>query len=416
VGEGDQVIAALPYQFKIDSADIDAWGGGLQISYGPLRRTSSSTALIDWYGVDLCLRASDPVAAHAVVRHDALTVDVAFDLEDASESVSASASKSAPAATTDVTPKRFTATLARGSPYATALYQGGATPVIASSRPLLFFHPVSSAEAETAGLDSTCVSAFQATYDNTCPVALGENRGLATVTWLLFFEGPNVKLSAGDDGSSLLVEPSSFTAGGAVRAALVPPLLHGGATSPTSGFPVDFLGGGNGEKGSSSSSGTSSSLSPDAIVLLKHAVAWPSGGDVEWDLNPPPPPSQISTAATLHGFAGSAQQDGFVKAFEGQTTSSSSSSSGNAAANSGAETELETATYSFVWQVRRIGDATSAGDGALPPPPLLALALPHQAQTLELASQNDLTSDQSTGCGDAGQPARLGSKVNTTSI
>ena len=412
------MIAALPYQFKIDSADSNTWGGGLQVSYGPLRRTSSPTALIDWYGVDLCLRAADPVTAHAVVRHDALTVDVAFDLDDASDGGAASDSASSDLKSSK---KRFTATLARGSPYATALFQGGASPVIASSRPLLSFRAVSSADAQAAGLDLTCVSAFHATYDNTGPAALGENRGPATVTWLLFLEGANVQLTASDDGSSLAVEPSTFTAGGTVRAALVPPLLHGGAVNPTSGYPADFPGGGNGDEGSSSSSGGggADSLGAEALVLLKHAVAWPSGGNVEWDLNPPPlpsPPSQQqqqgkSDAPTLKSFAGSAQQAGFVKAFEEENSDTKEATTTDG-------TETESATYSFVWQVRRIGDATPAGDGALPPPPLLALALPHQVQTLELSpDKNDLILlDQPTGCGDADQPARLGSEVVVTGV
>ena len=41
VGKGDQVVAALPYQYKIDPA---SFGGGLQVSYGPLRRTASDQA------------------------------------------------------------------------------------------------------------------------------------------------------------------------------------------------------------------------------------------------------------------------------------------------------------------------------------------------------------------------------------
>jgi hypothetical protein len=418
VGQGDQVVAALPYQFKVDATAEDAWGGGLQVSYGPLRRTSTPTALIDWFGVDLCLRAVEPVASHSVVRHDALTVDVAFgfaeasadDLEDAAGAAAHDDDENdsvLPASTTPATLglKRFTATLARGSPYATALYQGGALPVVASSRPLLAWEAVSAQDVKGAGLDLAGVSAFRATYDNTGAPALGENRGPATVTWLLFFQGSHVELSASADGASLRVVPSTF-AGGVVRAALVPPRLHGGSADPRSGFPADFPGGGGG--------GAEGGASAAEAVLLQHAVAWPSGGSVEWDLNPPPPPPRVggSTPGTFplgKGYAGSALQEGFAAAFEGQPSNHPTAAPAPASATAAPApaTAVDTATYSFAWRVRRMGDASPAAA----PPPLLAMALPHHAQTLELANPAALALDQEAGEGDAQQPARLGSAV-----
>jgi hypothetical protein len=264
---------------------------------------------------------------------------------------------------------------------------------------------VSAQDAKGAGLDLAGVSAFRATYDNTGAPALGENRGPATVTWLLFFQGSRVELSASADGASLRVVPSSF-AGGVVRAALVPPRLHGGGADPRSGFAADFPGGGGG--------GAEGGASAAEAVLLQHAVAWPSGGGVEWDLNPPPPPPRVggSTPGTFplgKGYAGSALQAGFAEAFEGppsnHPTAAAAPAPAPATAAPAPATAVDTATYSFAWRVRRMGGASPAGA----PPPLLAMALPHHAQTLELANPAALALDQEAGGGDAEEPARLGS-------
>ena len=153
------------------------------MSYGPLRRTADEDATIDWWGVDLCVRASEPVARHAVCRHDALTVDVVFDLAETST---------------------FTAALARGSPYVTAHFVE-ATPLLASSHPMM---GIVTLEDERLAPRGMC--AFRVTYS----LPSGKD-----VTWLLFFDDASVILEPTSAGTLSTAEPLT----GTLRAAMVPP-------------------------------------------------------------------------------------------------------------------------------------------------------------------------------------------------
>ena len=46
-----------------------------QVSYGASRRTADAEAVVDWFGVDLVIRATDTVVDAAVERFDPLMVD-----------------------------------------------------------------------------------------------------------------------------------------------------------------------------------------------------------------------------------------------------------------------------------------------------------------------------------------------------
>jgi hypothetical protein len=76
MSQGDQIVSALPYQYRIDGQK--KFGGGLQVSYGPIRRTADKDAVIDWFGVDLCVRATAESTKHFIARSDELTVSRAL--------------------------------------------------------------------------------------------------------------------------------------------------------------------------------------------------------------------------------------------------------------------------------------------------------------------------------------------------
>lgn len=149
LGQGEGPIAPLPYAVKATSK-------GLEVSYSAFRRLVSDDheSVTDTWATDLNIgattsegdKAAATVLERGVAAADSLTMTMAFEYEEAGGGG-----------------KAMSAHLARGSPYVTLEFEGGAMPFIASVWPIKSFAPI--VDGDDAGTED---DANAPAADHTC--------------------------------------------------------------------------------------------------------------------------------------------------------------------------------------------------------------------------------------------------------
>jgi hypothetical protein len=434
--KGDQIFASLPYQFKIDAVAAGSrWGGGLQVSYGPLRRTSSEEDLIDWFGADLCVRATDQLQDVSVSRFDPLSVDLDFALVPGSDT-SAAAGQAAVAGDEGGVMgaagggQGFTALLTRGSPYVTASFKGDAiTPLIVGGAPLLHWEvAVIGDNAAVNDGDPSSANAFRATFAN--PSVHGGD----SVAWLLFFEHAVTLVEASDSGGLKTASPYQ----GIVRVALVPPsaaamgetdfvgldsnlsaaaeATASDATVPSAAAAADTLAADTiswvAATTSARASTQTESQQAAEVLLMAHASVYPVSAHVSWDLSP----SEALVTQAIDSAQASQQslplQAAFAAAQEGvkRTATTNSATVPDTTLNRESSRISSHAAYSYTFKVQRMkGPALGRGSSLNPssatattekfPGEVLEVLLPHHISTLvtqELPSSSSSSASASS--------------------
>jgi endo-1,3(4)-beta-glucanase len=103
VGDGDGAVPVLPYGVKCVQ-------GGVQISFGPTRRSVTNKWIRDTFDVDLQISTVQPYMNRGVASYDELSVTMSYDVSGGS----------------------YKAFLIKGSPFLTVSFQGS-TPIITSA-------------------------------------------------------------------------------------------------------------------------------------------------------------------------------------------------------------------------------------------------------------------------------------------
>jgi endo-1,3(4)-beta-glucanase len=124
VGDGDGAVAVLPYGVKCVQS-------GVQISYGPTRRSVTNKWIRDTFDVDLQISTVQPYTNRGVSSYDEISVTMSYDVSGGS----------------------YKAFLVKGSPFLTITFQGS-TPTITSATmhvTNMELHPIPSSLASSFG-------------------------------------------------------------------------------------------------------------------------------------------------------------------------------------------------------------------------------------------------------------------------